>query len=535
MNSPEIRRITARHSLKGVLLTGALLSVLLGKVAWGQPQVVSRVIVVTGHESPGGGGRFVGEFGTPVLNDLGQIAFLGTTSNEVGVQRRGIFRGNSQLVSKIAFENDAVPDGNGSFDRFGITAINNSNQVMFQGRFKSTAQGSLDDSAIFRAEGDALTQLVRAGDMTPDHSGPYVWMFSPTFNHAGAVAFAGHALGQTGMPSDFSGSYIVDEQGVAMVARQDSPAPAGDTFANDGYLSTINQLGQVAFHAGLKRADGSYIGGGLFRGDETDLVEVIRPGMAAPDENGVFTEFSGPALNDRGEVAFQGYFTGTTGGTNDDGGIYVETSAGLIQVAREGQAVPNGNGVFGSFRNSAGGTSPVALNNAGDVVFEAALSRTSNGNRNNGGLYIGDGQSIMEIVREGATPPDGKGYFIGFGDPGLNHSGQVGFVAALEGAGVPRGSDFGLYSYDRSAGLVQIARTGDRFLGSTLTTIRFNGSLGPNAHTRDGFNERGELAYYFMLLDGREGIAIATLVPEAKTLVMLIHVVSAVAMLRRIN
>jgi hypothetical protein len=88
-------------------------------------------------------------------------------------------------------------------------------------------------------------------------------------------------------------------------------------------------------------------------------------GDAAPDGNGELSTFLSPVLNDGGHIVFGGVVSSSSGGTNDDSRLLYSQGSGLLQLAAEGQTVPNGNGRFGGFGN----LNVAALNESGQAAF----------------------------------------------------------------------------------------------------------------------------------------------------------------------
>ena len=67
--------------------------------------------------------------------------------------------------------------------------------------------------------------------------------------------------------------------------------------------------------------------------------------IATPEGNGKFLIFSvsnatAPVLNNAGQVAFWASLSATSGGTNDDTGIYMYDGAALKNIVRENAAAP---------------------------------------------------------------------------------------------------------------------------------------------------------------------------------------------------
>ncbi len=215
---------------------------------------------------------------------------------------------------------------------------------------------------------------------------------------------------------------------------------------------------------------------------------VAISGNTSPDVNGTFSTFGIPTVTDGG-IAFTATLTGTTGGANDDTGIYrllndplIQT---LIQIAREGQPAPDGNGVFSHLAFGAPEV-PRPTFAFGGTMFAARLTGTSGGASDNFGIFRGNGDTLTQIVRKGQPSPDGHGTFHEIDSFNTNGSGQAAFVArfipafpAIDGvflgsggpitqiAGVPGGDP----TYFGPVGPVPINELGQ---------VAFQGSVGGN-------------------------------------------------------
>ncbi len=450
-----------------VVLCGTVAPSLLVWVSSSWAVGTTQVVVQTGDAAPDANGSFFRFADPPALNDAGQAAFLAnlTGTSGGGSDDIGIFRGDGTTLVQIAREGDAAPDANGSFLNFTFPVLNNAGQATFVGFLTGSRVGISDSSGIFRGDGTTLVQIVRKGEAAPDANGSFSSLVIPAFNDAGQAAFLSFLTRTSGGNSDDRG---------------------------------------------------------IFRGDGTTLVQIVREGDAAPDANGNFSSFNSPALNDAGQVAFSGSLTGTSGGGSDDRGIFWGDGATLTRIAREGEAAPDANGNFLLF-------SDPTLNNAGQAAFWGSLTGTSGGGSDDAGLFRGDGATLVQIVRKGDAAPDANGSFSGFADPpALNDAGQAAFFGVLTGTS----DDRGLFFYDDGLGLIQVARKGDALLGSTITALDFsNGNV--LGDERNGLNELGQVAYQFGLADGRSGIAIWT-IPEP-TALALIALASPLLLARRRN
>jgi len=472
------------------------------------------------------------------------------------------------------------PDGNGSFSTFQSPALNNLGQVAFDARLTGTGGGTSDDRGIFRGDSRTdvplltLLTIVREGQSGPDGDGSFVsFSSSPVINGAGQVVLELGLTGTSGGVTDDRGIFLGDGTTLVSIVREGETEPGG----NGTFLSlsghALNDAGQVAFNASLEGIGGSAGYEGIFRGDAptptmgTTLTTIARTGEMAPFA-GVFDNFTvDPALNDSGQVAFHSIVTVNA---VDEWNMYRGDELGVDTIARENESAPGGNFLIidnnpalndsgqvafeavlyntsggsandkGIFRGDGmvidtivrkGDAAPdangsfldflpdLALNNAGQVAFGASLAAAFPGHL---GLFRGDGSTVLtQIVRGGQVAPDGNGTFFFLGAPAINVAGQVAFFGALTGTSGAPFDTGGVFLFDDEMGLLTVARAGDAFLGSTITGLAFN--VGdPVTHEGSGLNDRGEVAYRFTLEDGRQGIAVSSVPePSSQTLVAL--------------
>lgn len=102
-----------------------------------------------------------GIYTAPLLNDAGQVAFL-SDSSVFPVDDRLFFHDGHTLI-EIARDGDPAPDGNGTFDRFGLAGLSDSGQLLFTAGFAGTVGGTTDRHGVFLADGGQLIQVVRDG------------------------------------------------------------------------------------------------------------------------------------------------------------------------------------------------------------------------------------------------------------------------------------------------------------------------------------------------------------------------------------
>ena len=297
------------YGMNGTGLVGYSASTSLGSGVFTSDGFSSSVYARAGDAAPGtGGGTFNGTFTAGGINASGGIAFRADTTTG-----GGIFRADGPgAVASIARTNDAAPGG-GTFTGFSSGArVNASGQVLLyanvtgaNGLFRGSSSGSLaavartggfapdggtftfvqqsavyindanqvvfsaattTSGALFRADGAALTELARVGDLMPDGNG----RFGPDFNglvSSSGLAQGGQVVFHTTLTGTANGaaddSAIILTDGLErVVAAREGQARDGSTIAtlvrevyvDTGSTNMLNDHGQVTYHAAL--ADG---------------------------------------------------------------------------------------------------------------------------------------------------------------------------------------------------------------------------------------------------------------------------------------
>ena len=437
----------------------------------------TETIALTGDSTPDGNGTYLW-LGypsldiLPALNDDGNIAFWSWLTGTSGLDSddTGVFLGSSTSVIRVAREGQSVPDGNGVYRDFGGPVINNLGQVAFLSLLDGTSGGGADNGGAFRGNGVTVTRIARFGQAAPDANGVFADFESLGLNDTGDVS-TWAAFGTTGGGSaDNTGVIRGDGVTLTDIVREGDPAPdANGTFSD--FISSLdiglNDFGQTAFRAFLTGASGG-AGEGIFRGAGGALTEIVRTGQLAPDTNGQFSEFGNPALNNSGQAAMLAALTGTSGSSADNEGVFRGDGVSLVQIVRKGIAAPDANGVLNAFG------SPV-INASGQVAFISVLSATSGGQFDSAGVYRGDGISLTQVARAGDAAPDSNGMFYGFAGPtALADGGAVAFWAQLVGTiGSLTGVDDGGIFIADGVDTVQAAREGDVLEGSTILNANF--------------------------------------------------------------
>lgn len=254
---------------------------------------------------------------------------------------------------------------------------------------------------------------------------------------------------------------VASAERITVLVTKNSAVPDGNGVFSGFGLPVLNDASQVAFQASAVGSNNNTINViCVGKTSPLQLSVVVRETGLAPDGvskfNGVWgANWADLAFNQSSGLAFVADLYQSPGGSADDVGYFAITniSTGISQVAREGQSNPAW--TFGNFSTL---TSP-ALNNRHQIAFPASILGAGITSTNNNGIYRAQttNLAVTEIIREGASVPDGNGYFQSFLGHCLNDSGEVAFLAVLTGTtNVPHDSA-GIYRSDGN-NLIEIAR-----------------------------------------------------------------------------
>src|SRR4030081_1380748 len=212
-----------------------------------------KAIALSGADAPGvQNGTFV-EFDAPVLNNRDEIAFVGTV-------RRGretlqvLYLYSGGVLRKLVAGGDPAPRG-GTFDRFGLPAINNKGVVVFP----AIVERGAVLGGIFTVGASELLLLVGAGEIGP--GGVMLARFSEraAIDDEDNVAFVAH-LSSKAAPEAL---LIANASGLTQLAIVGESAPGGGRFSAFGPWPNFGPNASVAFVAAIYDGPGTlgvYVG-----------------------------------------------------------------------------------------------------------------------------------------------------------------------------------------------------------------------------------------------------------------------------------
>jgi hypothetical protein len=330
-----------------------------------------------------------------------------------------------------------------------------------------------------------------------------------SINNHGVVAFVGSPIANVfGVYTGAGGpiSTIVDNSGVFQSFQYPSITDSGmvvfwgrddsilrDIFASSGGpVTTIAETTYDPFPREVGFPVSNSLGAVAFRvlyseHDPTRLNFAIKTVSGGPqtliaDSSGPLFLAGNPDISDNGTVAFAAVL--------DNGGVGILTG--------------NGGPLTTIVTGAAGftGLGDPSINADGTVAFF--------GERNGGvvGIYTIGGGPVVTVA-------DSSGPFstVNFGPEALiNAGGTVAFWSPLDagGSGIFTGPD---------PVADKVIRTGDALFGSTVTAV--GSHISNRAQGTFDINDNGDVAFVYQLANGKSGIAVAHVIPEPASAILL--------------
>ena len=267
------------------------------------------------------------------INDAGQVSFGAFLSND----DRAILRATGAATTTIA-------STAGAFSAFGFdTSLNNAGEVAFTGQLDTGEQGLFSG-----AGGPVVTHYTNAAPVLVDGSATDLDggnFGRPSINTGGEIAF----WDRVAAPVQGEGIFA----GRSGVFRTLGPTDLTYNGAGDRGDANNNDLGIGAFETSFVNDDGEFVTA-IVTSDNGALTVVAD----TLEGFGAFG-FYAPAINNRGQVAFRGFFTDF-----DGDGVFTGPDPKKDAVVTSNDRLDGARILSTSFS-----VCSEALNNAGEVVF----------------------------------------------------------------------------------------------------------------------------------------------------------------------
>jgi hypothetical protein len=326
---------------------------------------IAQIPARAGEPAPGGGSFGPGSLAPTTLNDKSNAGFvyvLDPFTLPFGMNA-GVYRFSKSTHTMVSVMTPGVTPapGGGLFVGAGFGAnLNNRGDLVFAGIVPTDKGFPLPDESglgvgLFKANKKGhLSSLVSLGDQAP--GGVFDWTNFPWINDGGDVAFMGHLAGEECRAEDLPPLEILI-------------ACLGSVYIKDAGTGNIRSIA----HAGDPAPGG-----------------------------GVYRQAGGPVINDHGDIVFLGDLTPPPA-VRQVTGVFLHSAGETIRVAGPGDAMPGG-GTFVTASNSLGWQ--LHMNNAGEVVFNAALDTDDNADDlPDTGLYVWSHGSLRLVARTGTVIP----------------------------------------------------------------------------------------------------------------------------------
>jgi hypothetical protein len=206
-----------------------------------------QVVALSGTDAPGIlTGTFL-EFDSPAINNRDEVAFVATVRRGRETLQALYLYSNGKL-RKLVAEGDPTPRG-GTFDKFGVPAINNKGVIAFP--------AVLDHAAvlggIFVTGTRDLRLLLSVGELEPN--GAMLVRFSErvAINDEDNIALGAHLR----LSNDNKEAVLlVTPDGPTEIAAAGESAPGGGTFSAFGPWPSLGSDNTVVFMAGIEAGPG---------------------------------------------------------------------------------------------------------------------------------------------------------------------------------------------------------------------------------------------------------------------------------------
>ncbi len=500
-------------------------------------QAVTQQLVLSGNVIPTTEGGAFSSFTAPAISHGGLAIFNARLTDTPADADSGIFHKSviipgvpaSNAVDTVAREGQTAPPASGNPPQYADLFVNSASyisrfdqEVVFNANLSDT--GVQTNSGLYaRLPASATANLlVREDDLVPDGNGRFGQFNALSLfgvSDTGVVGFFSALRDTNNSDDDDTGIYRVSAiTDVTQVIREGQALDGG--IVDQVYSPEMGGTGGIVFGVDLTNTITNNDGGRIVKSAPGSPIVVARQGETTPNGDGEYVNFFELLINGSNDVAFVATLSGTdTNGTgnstHDDTGVFAQIGGTLVELVREGDVAPDGNGEFDNFFSPFAADVSIRQNNAGAVAFAGVLRETTGPGDDDAGIFIADSDGVVQVARQGDPVPEGGGTFVSFSDPAINDHGQVAFVAKVdtgevidEGEGPVPVIETALYLGDEDE-LVLMARQGQPLGGGQLRDIHFE-----TTDARSGFNNHGTAVILADLINGLSGRGIFAVTPD---------------------
>jgi hypothetical protein len=338
---------------------------------------------------------------------------------------------------------------------------------------RSRITGAVPREGIFLVTPISRIQVVTVGDPTPAGGVFRAFLGRPAVNARGQVAFFALFTGE----EEETGLFVFSGGTIATVAVTGTPAPGDGTLGAFGAVGVsagdptitdtpfrgpaLNERGDIAFVASLTDSEAL---GAIFLFSEGALSEVVRLDGRAGQASESFVGLGFPALTGAGDVVFRAEVADASGRVST--GLYRRGGDTVSAVVTDRTSLP----VVGRFTHL---PDAVGVNARGDIAFFAGRPPDAEDGGVKG-LFLATAAGIRSVATPGMVLPGGGrlGTFVlpgedeVFGPPAISPGGDVIFYATINGPALQ-----GIFRVTPAGSLRLVARGDPTPLGGTVGTF----------------------------------------------------------------
>lgn len=460
----------SKNAERNLILASLLLSMTAGAQSFGTIELKAK----TGDPIPNTSQTLrISTLNQPNISQSGIVAFFGTNQQNTNITTLFSLSGSNQtILGRHISEEQSTPSSDGRIQSIGEVYQTDSGVLYARTFLQNVTSGG--PNALYRTTtAQMLTEVLRAGK-------PFASGFPTICSVNGLIArvhiernediwFAPFTQSAPSANCERRAVYRLTASGI-VTTRATLGAPVSGTAATlTDILGEVigNDSGNIFFRG--RDSASSSIFWYLIRGNSVLRIAPIVNGDVYASANETLS-----FVDDSRITQFRG---GSSSG---------------IEIIRQGQNLPQGQGQFFRVRNA-----DISTDNV--VVATMELTGTAGGSGDDTGVYLVDDQGIVEVAREGRPAVAPNSTFRNFPDftqfATVGLGGRVLFEARYQ---VGNETRRGWFFYSRTTGLREILNTNVSVSGLQVR----DWNVGPR------FNQRGELPMVLTLSDNLNYMAI---------------------------